>query len=323
MIEIKGLSYEQNKKYHVAIERGYFKNYEAEPKKWRHSFIGAYVWKHPGRIKVLDLICSVIGHEPEWQDMTDTNLKDFVDELFESGMAPSSMRTVCAELKAVLNDNVEHEIPSERFNKILSVKGQISQAVYLTREEVERLAIYTPRSYVEQYVLRNFMIESLTGARKEDAKRLTINNCNHETGLLTYVPQKTPNIVVSVPVDERMGLRQFLADDYKRECCDDVFNETIRTICRESGINEICTLQRRGEKVTEPKWKLVSSHTGRRSFATNLWLAGVSLEEIALMMGHGKNIETTKRYICSERKLSANVMSYFQPQKLPRYETDE
>ena len=323
MREIKGLSYEQNRKYHVAIDRGYFDSYEMNPREWKHSFVGAYTWKHPGRMKILGLLSDVIGHEPTWEDMTDTILKDFVDDLYESGMAPSSIRTVCAELKAILNNNLEFNIPSERFDKILSIKGQISQAVYLTRDEIETIVIYTPRTMVEQFVHRNFVIEALTGARKVDAEKLTINNCNFETGLLSYVPQKTPNIVVSVPVDERMGLRNFLSDTYYRDCCTDVFNETIRTICRESGISEMCTIQKRGETVSAPKWQLVSSHTGRRSFATNLYLAGVSIEDIALMMGHGKNIETTKRYICAERQLNANVMSYFQPQKHHYYEKNE
>ena len=66
--------------------------------------------------------------------------------------------------------------------------------------------------------------------------------------------------------------------------------------------------------MTAEKWELVSSHTARRSFATNLYISGVALEDIAMMMGHGKNIETTKRYICAERALNPNVMSYFQQQ---------
>ena len=66
--------------------------------------------------------------------------------------------------------------------------------------------------------------------------------------------------------------------------------------------------------ITKEKWELVSSHTARRSFATNLYLSGVALEDIALMMGHGKNIETTKRYICGERQITTRVMAYFLPE---------
>ena len=102
---------------------------------------------------------------------------------------------------------------------------------------------------------------------------------------------------------------------WKRDCCDDVFNTIIRRICKECNISTMCTIKRRGVEITAPKYDLVSSHTARRSFATNLYLAGVSIEDIALLMGHGKNIETTKRYICAERPISTNVMAYFQQQE--------
>ena len=72
------------------------------------------------------------------------------------------------------------------------------------------------------------------------------------------------------------------------------------------------TVTRANKTITTEKWKLISSHTGRRSFATNLFLAGVSLEDIAMMMGHGKHIETTKRYICAERAATPAVIAYFQ-----------
>ena len=158
------------------------------------------------------------------------------------------------------------------------------------------------------------MVECLTGARLCDAKRLTINSCDAETRTLSYIHDKTSGIVVTVPVDDGMHLREFLADKYQRDCCGDVFNETVRRICKNCCIDEPVTLKKCGNVITAPKYELVSSHTGRRSFATNLYLAGVTLEDIALMMGHGTNIETTKRYICAERKLTRNIIAYFQPE---------
>ena len=189
-----------------------------------------------------------------------------------------------------------------------------SQFIYLTRTEIARIIRYQVIGDVERFVRRNFVIECLTGARLCDAVRLTISSCDVETGTLSYVPDKTSGIVVTVPVDEGMCLREFLADRYYRECCVDVFNETVRRICKHCCIDEPVTLKRRGEVITAPKYELVTSHTGRRSFATNLFLAGVAIEDIAMMMGHGTNIDTTRRYICAERKLSRDVMSYFQPE---------
>lgn len=313
MKELRGLSYEQNKKFRYAIECGYFDTWEQDPRKWKHTFIGAFLWKYPTRVKVLNILKDIIGNMPVWEDINDETLRDLVDELSANELAPGSIRTMCAELKAVLNENAER-IHSMNFAKILSVKGTATQSIYLTNHEMELFLSYVPKTDVEHFVHRNFCVGMLTGARRVDTEKLTISNCDIDTNMLSYVPQKTPGLIVRVPVDERHGLRNFLADINIEPCCLDTFNEVLRRICNEIGIETVCTVVKAGKNITEPKWKLVSSHTARRTFATNLYLAGVSLEDIAMMMGHGKNIETTKRYICAERTLNPSVMSYFQPQ---------
>lgn len=309
--DLVSLTWEQKKKYKSAIGKGYFDNFQDDPRTWKHSLVGSIIWKHPQRSKTVDRLAAIAGHEPRWEDMTDENLRDFVEEVQEE-IAASSARTICAELKAILHIN-KRKIPSEDYLDILTLKNEVSQAIYLTRDEMRKIAGYVPATELEEFVKRNFMVEFLTGARRCDAERLNISHCDIETGTLSYVPQKTPGIVVTVPVDERFNLRDFLAYDKQRECCTATFNYVIRNICRKCDIDSVCTIQRRGASVTAPKWQLVSSHTARRSFATNLYLSGVSLEDIAILMGHGKNIETTKRYICAERKLSSSVIAYFRP----------
>lgn len=311
--DLVSLSYEQKVRFRAAIEQGYFDDYEDNPREWKHSFVGSFLWKYPSRTATLARLRNIAGHIPQWEDMTDDLLRDFVDESLET-IAASSVRTTSAELKAVLNAN-RRKIPSEDYMRILSVKGEMSQAIYLTREEMNRILRYKPITEQERFVRRNFLIEFLTGARLCDARRLTISHCNIGTGTLSYVPQKTPGIKVTVPVDERMQLRKLLAEDTEIGCCLDSFNEIIRRICMYCHIDDECTIHRCGEEITAPKWQLVSSHTARRSFATNLYLSGITLEDIALLMGHGKNIETTKRYICADRKLSRVVTRYFKKEK--------
>lgn len=311
MKELRGLNYEQNKKFSFAIESGYFDKWEEDPRKWKHTFVGAFLWKYPSRVKVLNILKDIIGKTPEWEDLNDETLRDFVDELCEN-IAQSSARTLCAEIKSVLNENKRH-VPSTEFSRILSVKGIATQSVYLTTHEMELFLSYVPKTETEHFVHRNFCVGMLTGARRVDTYGLTISNCDIETDMLSYVPQKTPGIVVRVPVDERHGLRNFLVDSNLEPCCNDTYNETVRRICSNIGINTICTVVKAGQSKTAPKWEHVSSHTARRTFATNLYLAGVAIEDIAMMMGHGKNIETTKRYICAERQMNPNVISYFQP----------
>lgn len=322
MKEIKGLSFERNKLYQAAIQAGYFDGYEAAPRDWNHSFVGTFLLKWPKRKKTLDRIREITGHVPEWEDLTDDVIGDFVLDLQDDEVTASTAKTLCAELKAVLNRN-RRKVPSTEFADMLRIKSETSQAVYLTREEITRIMDYPVVGDIERFVRRNFVVECLTGARLCDAERLSIDNCDMTTGTLSYVPDKTPGIIVTLPVDEGMRLRDFLSDRYTRPCGVNVFNDAVRRICKNCGIDEQKTVFRHGQTVTEKKYMLVSSHTGRRSFATNLYVAGVSLEDIAMMMGHGKNIETTKRYICAERRLTPDIMSYFQPREHVDYNMGE
>lgn len=310
--DITTLSYEQKKRYAAAISAGYFDDYEDDPKTWKHSFVGAFIRKYPNRIKFLNTIVNIVGEKPAWDSFNEVALKDIVDELDEQGYAPNSIHTMTAELKALLNENYKL-VPCSRedFSRILSSRKTVSQAVYITRDEMESIVEYKPVGPIEEFVHRNFVVEMLTGARRVDAEGLSVDNCDMETNTLSYVPQKTPGVVVYVPVDEKMRLREFLANKTSRLCTATVFNETVRRICRKCKLTTQHTITKANNTITGEKWQLVSSHTARRSFATNLYLAGISLEDIAQMMGHGKNIETTKRYICAERKVTPIIMSYF------------
>ena len=315
--DLVSLTWEQKRKFRAAIAAGYLDDFERNPREWKHSLVGSFLWRYHERTSTVNRLKDIVGHIPTWEDMDDDVLRDFVDELMDN-VAASSAKTICSELKALLNEN-KRKIPSEEFARILSVKGEASQAVYLTRDEMKKIILYRPENDLERFVRRNFVVGFLTGARRSDAEQLRITHCDIDTGTLSYVPKKTPGIVVTVPVDERLRLRDFLADDYFRHCGRDVFNETIRRICQKCNIDAECTITRRGKSITAPKYELVSSHTARRSFATNLYLSGVALEDISMLMGHGLNIDTTKRYICAERKISTGVIAYFQSQEIQDY----
>ena len=47
--------------------------------------------------------------------------------------------------------------------------------------------------------------------------------------------------------------------------------------------------------VTRPKWQCITTHTGRRSFVSNLTIRGVSYELIAKYTGH-RSVEMVRRY---------------------------
>jgi integrase len=81
---------------------------------------------------------------------------------------------------------------------------------------------------------------------------------------------------------------------------DVIINRNLKDIGVATGFTENVkqVVQRRGrsEILINPKYKLISTHTARRSFATNAFEASVPIEDISALVGHA-NVETTRHYI--------------------------
>lgn len=292
-------------KYRSAISKGYLVGYGPE---WRRTFVGAFLTKYPKRSIIIKYLEEAVGHLPKWKDITDWNLQDFVITLNDN-MCQSSVRTSCNMLKSVINANIgEVNIPSQNYAKILSVKKEPSQAVFLNEDEIRRIDAYVPENDKERCVKRIFMIEALTGARHSDAERLGIENIDKTSGELTYVPIKTTGCIIHLPVHKM--LRKYLTEDSSTTDLG-TFNRVLRDICHKCGITEKTAIFRRGENTTGEKWEYVSSHTGRRSFATNLFLRDNSdISTIQRFMGHS-DPKITWGYICGEKKPSNEIMNFF------------
>lgn len=310
------LTYEQKQKYRAAIRQGYFDDYHGL--EWRHTFYGAYLWKYPGRVKVMSRFKSLLGRLPQWEDITDDTLRDLYADL-ATAYAPNSLRTICAEFAALIRENKPTKpVPSETFPTVLKAKKAPVQAVYLTRKEIAALDAYEPSTVAHRYIKRLFMIECLTGARKSDCERITLENVIEDSGhrFIRYVSKKS-KVEVTVPMDKRLA--RYLVPVCPNEpsaVTTWTYNCALQKMCRACGIDERCKVFSAGAEQSGKKFEFVSSHTGRRSFATNLALKGVSLEQIALMMGHmtgnTPNVAMTQHYIVGKMKLDARVIALFE-----------
>lgn len=71
---------------------------------------------------------------------------------------------------------------------------------------------------------------------------------------------------------------------------DPTYNENLKTVCLRAGLTGIETIRTtRGRDAIEediPRWKLVASHTARRSFASNFYLDGVPVKQLMAITGH-------------------------------------
>lgn len=278
---------------------------------WQDTFIGAYLSRYPNRtalLKNLAEVCGKFNSELQWSDLTDSNLRRLVDRFTDGGVCPSSARTYCAQLKAVMNTYKDDGLfPSKKYEDILTVKGQPSQQVFLTDEEIRAITDYQPSNDNERYVRDVFLIECFTGCRHSDARKITAENI--QDGWLTYVSEKTHR-ESTIPVHRMLPQVISELSELDVTISDAAFNDCIRRICRNCGICEQVKLFQKGKEMIGEKWQFVASHTGRRSIASDLYLHGVDPHGISKILGHS-GIAMTERYICSKRELSQEALSFF------------
>lgn len=284
------------------------------------TFKQAFLKKYPKYGRVLSYMNESLGHEFEWKDFSKLNIIDFID--YVSGkVAQSSQKTYCAMIKSVLNMYCEEvDIPCRNYADMLTVRNVKSSNTWLTEEELLRLISYKPESEIERYVRNLFVIGAYTGCRHSDFMKL--DKTNVVNGNLVYVSQKTniqacvplkPIVLKYLPVLTPSGekLEHTPSGEKFKTYSDATFNRTIREICRKCGITERIKLFRAGKEEVGEKWEFVSSHTARRSFATNLYLLGLDIFTISKMMGHS-SVDMTSRYIvCQIKELPERVMRYF------------
>lgn len=269
----------------------------------------AFLRKFNKNRKILEYFEEANGCECTWENITKVRLQIYVDYL-RTKLSPNGVKAYCSRLKTVLNlYSDEHPMP-QGFEKVLNIRKDASENVYLTIEEVQRLIEYKPRSDAEWIIRNLFVIGCLTGARHSDYERFDSHNFNGEN--LAYVSIKTHQ-KTEIPLSE--SLKRIISESEAKGYTNIVFtgvyfNRIIKNICRRCHIDEVLTLYNRGETKTQEKWKYVTSHTARRTFATNLYLNGVDIYTISRLCGHS-SVEVTKTYICCGPKVDNKVMKYF------------
>lgn len=271
-----------------------------------YTFTQAFWKKYHKQLYVIRHIEKFNNGKPvEWSDLTKLFLINLV-EYFKENLSPNSARLYCAYVKSLINDySDEVEIPCKEYNDILSLKKVGVLNAYLTNDEIKKVIEYVPKNDLEHSVRNQFVLSCLTGMRHSDVIMLDSSNING--GEIVYFAEKTETVVSTVnsPITER-----FISENMNEACYLAIYNDTIRNICKEVGINDIVKVVRAGERLQGEKWKFVSSHTSRRSFASNLFLHTKDIMLVSKLMGHS-DISVTQGYICVDYTNNSKVVDYF------------
>lgn len=195
-------------------------------------------------------------------------------------------------IKAVLNDATERGVNTNLAykSKLFKRVSEKTDSIYLNEEELEELAAIDLSHKVGHEQVRDlFLVGCYTGLRFSDLSKLTTDNI--EGGFIELVQQKT-NEPVIIPVHPKV---EELLNKYEGELPKAISNQKTNQYLKDIG-EDIPTLKRQEKKSftkggvgivkNYKKWQLLTTHTARRSFATNNYLNGVPAITIMAITGH-------------------------------------
>lgn len=269
----------------------------------------AFYAKYPDNRKILGYFEEANGCECTWENLTKIRLQKYVNYLHQR-MSPNAVKSYCSKLKSVLTAyNEEVELPRD-YEKVLTIKKDASQHVYLNEGELRKIIDYQPKNKAEKIIKNWFLIGCLTGARHSDY--ITFTSKNIQDGELRYVSIKThTNTTVPLsPYVEKLILENEKLGYNNVHFSDVYFNRLLKRICKNAGIDDEVSLYTKGEFSSGKKWQYIASHCARRSFATNLYRNGVDIYTISRLCGHS-SVEMTKQYICCGPQIDSHVLEYF------------
>lgn len=216
------------------------------------------------------------------------NLKVFMKEAKERG----------------LHENTAHE--SRRF----TVGTESTPKVYLTAQELEQIRTTDLSDSKRLERVRDlFLLHAYTGVRYSDLHKINAKNLSKEGEASFFqIRQEKTSALLWIPVLNAEVLS--ILDKYEGQSpglsargkflSNQKYNTYLKEVAERAQILETFTTYRtiggKREERTQYKAELVSSHTARRSFASNAYKAGLPMQSIMAITGH-KSESSFRKYI--------------------------
>ena len=270
---------------------------------WAHNSFGRHN-ANRSNIYRYRVFLEFIGKAKPTYNEIDYNLYiNYLNHLDKKGYKPNMQGSFIKDLKAAMNEaykrGLHTNIAYQRFEK----PSEQVTTIYLTSEEVDK--IYNAELSGGLELARDlFILGCYTGLRFSDYSRLTAED--GEKDFIDKLQQKTKGDIY-IPVHPRVRniLRKWEGAPKISQAKTNLY---IKSICAQLGINETIEVTDNGKIVKKQKWEMVSTHTARRTAATNLLLSGASIYEVSRFLGHS-SVSQTEIYLRVTNKQNAEILA--------------
>lgn len=276
------------------------------------------IQSYASTLKIVKQYCANRRIKLRLDGVTVNFYNDFVKFMNEASHSrgkykPNAIGKFVKSIKAMLRYAYENNYTAndDFKRKEFKVYKENVETVYLTEKELDNL-YNLELNEGESCVRDSFIVSSYTGLRYSDIARLQQKHLDFDNKLLTIVTQKTNTLVV-IPMHPKVeAIFRKHGNQPPAVQSNQSTNRILKKLCRKAGItNFVSVVETSGgikHEITHEKCDMVTSHTARRSFATNAYRAGIPSLSIMQITGHSTETSFMK-YIRISKEENAIALS--------------
>ncbi|MDD3040916.1 phage integrase SAM-like domain-containing protein [Bacteroides sp.] len=220
-------------------------------------------------------------------------LDDFIIYLEDQGLRHNTIVGYIQKIQTLVRRAAMYNYAVDNTYNEIDLETEPTNAVFLSMNEITRIYYYKfvnqDKRMAKERIRDLFVLGCLTALRYSDYSTLTADNLQDR-----YIVKRTKKTNVDVKVPAHDYVLEIFAKYHgciPCKLCIQYFNKYLKVIMKEIGLTDKIaysfTKGGRLQTVTKEKWQLISSHTARRSAATNMYLTGrMKTLEIMRLTGH-------------------------------------
>lgn len=277
---------------------GFFKFFiEQKEKKLRTGEIAEATIKQFNSIfSKVERYCQDTGEELTLEGINSTFRLDFTEWCFnEEKNATNTVHKYLKKIKQVVKEAREKGLTGNTYPETndWKLKKAPTTSIALSETELEAIFNLGLKSYPEGYqkARQLFLIGAYTGLRVSDYTRIQPGHIvtENEVSIIRIWAQKTSKLVVT-PLHPNLKAVLEECEYQAPKLSEQKLNDYIKEVAKLAGITEERTIVNssggKTKEETEAKYKLISTHTARRTFATISIAKGLSARTVMAITGH-------------------------------------
>ncbi len=240
----------------------------------------------------------------------------------EKNYSNTLIEKIVSQIKGFIREAKEEgfEINNEVESKKFTFKRDEPIDTYLNENEINLIYNLDLSNNESLENVRDLFIIGLwSGLRISDLKRINQFHFSKNTIIISETEKTGANVEIPIHPQVRSILEK-RNKNLPKIISDQKFNEYVKKVCELAGINEMIlgnvknAETNRKEKGYYPKYKLISSHTARRSFATNHY-GKIDDRTIMAITTHKSTSQFHKYLKCTNFEYTQKLAKYWEQQE--------